>query len=81
MTVQWDFLPPTFLTDGLFPSTILVSDGTPDVVDVVYVNIVTWSMGCVRVGEVAKGEQLIANQEQEWMGICTESKKAGTPRK
>ncbi len=31
-------------------------------VDVVYVNIVTLSMGCVRVGEVAKGGQLIANQ-------------------
>ncbi len=29
---------------------------TADVVDVVYVNIVTSSMGCVRVGEVAKGE-------------------------
>jgi hypothetical protein len=49
-----------------------------DVVDVVYVNIVTWSVGCVRVGEVAKGEQSIANQGQEWMGIRATSKKAGS---
>jgi hypothetical protein len=48
--------------------SITVSDGTADVVDVIYVNIVTRSMGCVRVGEVAKGEQLIANQGQEWNG-------------
>jgi hypothetical protein len=34
---------------------LTVSDGTADVVDVVYVNTVTWSMGCVGVGEVAKG--------------------------
>jgi hypothetical protein len=53
--------------------------GTADVV--VYVNIVTRSVGCVRVGELAKGEQLIANQGQEWMGICTTSKKAGSPSK
>ncbi len=58
-----------------------VSDGTADVVDVVYVNIVTWSMGCAGVGEAAKGEQLIANQGQEWMGIRTMSKKAGSPSK
>jgi hypothetical protein len=38
-------------------------------------------MGCIRVGEVAKGEQLIAKQGQEWMGICTTSKKAGSPSK
>jgi hypothetical protein len=55
--------------------------GTADVVDVVYVNIVTWSLGCVRVGEVAKGGQLIANQEQEWIGIRSMSKKAGSPSK
>jgi hypothetical protein len=58
-----------------------VPDGTADVVDVLYVNIVTWSMGCVGVGEAAKGEQLIANQGQEWMGILTTSKKAGSPSK
>ncbi len=52
-----------------------------DVVDVVYVNIVTWSMGCIRVGEVAKGEQLIANQGQEWVGIRVTSKIAGSPSK
>jgi hypothetical protein len=34
-------------------------------------------MGFVRVEEVAKGEQLIANQGQEWMGIHTTSNKAG----
>ncbi len=60
---------------------ILVSDGMADVVDVVYVNFVTWSMGCVGVGEVAKGEQLIANQGQEWMGILATSKIAGSPSK
>jgi hypothetical protein len=47
----------------------IVSDGTADVVDVVYVNIVTWSVGCVWLGEAAKGEQSIANQGQEWTGI------------
>jgi hypothetical protein len=38
-------------------------------------------MGCVGVGEVAKGEQLIENLGQEWMGIHTTSKKAGSPSK
>jgi hypothetical protein len=52
-----------------------------DVVDVIYVNIITCPMGCVRVGELAKGEQLIANQGQEWMGSRTTSKKAGSPSK
>jgi hypothetical protein len=28
------------------------------------------------VGEAAKGEQLIANQGQEWMGIHTTSKRS-----
>jgi hypothetical protein len=37
--------------------------------------------GCVGVGEVAKGEQLIANQGQEWKGICAMSKIAGSPSK
>ncbi len=59
----------------------IVSDGMADGVDVVYVNIVTWSVGCVRVGEVANGEQSIANQGQEWMGICATIKKAGSPSK
>jgi hypothetical protein len=36
-------------------------------------------MGRVRVGEAAKGGQLITKQGQEWMGICTTSKKAGSP--
>jgi hypothetical protein len=31
-------------------NTAIVSDGTTDVVDVIYLNIVTCSMGCVRVG-------------------------------
>jgi hypothetical protein len=47
-----------------------------DVVDVVYVNIIFCSLGCVRVGEVAEGGQLITNQ-----GIRTTSKKAGSRRK
>jgi hypothetical protein len=38
-------------------------------------------MGCVRVGEVAKGGQLIANQGQEWVGMRTTSKEAGSPSK
>jgi hypothetical protein len=42
---------------------------------------VTWSVGCERVGEVAKGGQLLANQGQEWMGICAPSKEDGSPRK
>jgi hypothetical protein len=52
---------------------------TADLVDVVYVNIVTWSVGCEWVGELAKGGQFLANQGQEWMGILTTSKKAGSP--
>ncbi len=58
-----------------------VSDGTAYVVDVVYVNTVTWSMVCFGVGEAAKGEKMIANQGQEWMGIRTTSKKAGSQSK
>jgi hypothetical protein len=38
-------------------------------------------MGCVRVGEVAKGEQLKSNQGQEWIGIRATSKIAGSPSK
>jgi hypothetical protein len=37
---------------------------------------VTWSVGCFGVGEAARGEQLIANQGQEWMGIRTTSKRS-----
>ncbi len=54
---------------------------TADIVDVVYVNIVTLSVGCERVGELAKGRQLLANQGQEWMGIRSTSKKGGSPSK
>jgi hypothetical protein len=54
---------------------------TADIVDVVYVNIVTLSVGCERLGELAKGGQLLADQGQEWMGIRTTSKKAGSPSK
>jgi hypothetical protein len=52
-----------------------------DIVDVVYVNIVIWSVGCERVGEAAKGGQLLANQGQEWLGIRATSKKACSPSK
>jgi hypothetical protein len=38
-------------------------------------------MGCVGVGGAAKGGQLITNQGQEWMGICTTSKIAGSSSK
>ncbi len=54
---------------------------TADIFDVVYVNIVTWSVGCERVIEAAKGGQLLSNQGQEWMGIRAMSKKAGSPSK
>ncbi len=63
------------------PVNLPVSDEDSWFVDVVYVNIVTWSMGCVRVGEAAKDGQLITNQGQEWMGVRTMSKKAGSPSK
>ncbi len=52
---------------------------TAHVDDVVYVNIVTWSVGCVGLGEAAKGEQSVANQGQEWLGIRATIKKAGSP--
>jgi hypothetical protein len=58
-----------------------VSDEDGDVVDVVYVNTVTWSVGCERVGELVKGGQLLADQGQEWMGIRTTSKEADSPSK
>jgi hypothetical protein len=51
------------------------------VVDVVYVNIVTLSVSCERVGEMVKVGQLLADQGQEWMGIRTTSKEAGSPSK
>jgi hypothetical protein len=60
---------------------IIVSEWTADVIDVVYVNTITWSLGCVGVGEAAKGKQLTANQGQEWMNIRTTSKKADSPSK
>jgi hypothetical protein len=52
-----------------------VSDGTADVVDVLC-KYVTWSVGCLGEGGAAGGEQLIANQGQEWMGIRTMSKRS-----
>jgi hypothetical protein len=39
------------------------------------------STGCVRVGEVAKGGQLMASQGQEWTGIRTMNKITGSPSK
>ncbi len=38
-------------------------------------------MGCLGVGEASRGEQLMANQGQEWMGIRTTSKKSGISKK
>jgi hypothetical protein len=38
-------------------------------------------VGCLEVGEAARGEQLIANQGQEWMGIRTTSKKSWFSKK
>jgi hypothetical protein len=59
-----------------------VSDETADVVDVTCVNIhITCTLGCLGEGDAARGEQLIANQGQEWMGISTMSKKSCSPRK
>jgi hypothetical protein len=37
---------------------------------------VTWSVGCLGVSGAARGEQLIASQGQEWMGIRTTSKRS-----
>ncbi len=58
-----------------------MSDRTADIVDVIYLNIVTWSVGCERVVELAKGGHLLADQGQEWMGIRTMRKEAGSPSK
>jgi hypothetical protein len=63
------------------PLTLVCQTRTADIVNAVYVNIVTGSVGCERVGEAAKGGRLLANQGQEWMGIRTTSKKAGSPSK
>ncbi len=46
------------------------------VVDFVYVNIVTWSVGCERVGELARGGQLLVDQGQEWMDIRHHEKRS-----
>ncbi len=54
---------------------------TTGVVDVVYVNIVTWYVWHERMGELAKGGQLLADQGQEWMGILAASKEASSPSK
>ncbi len=54
---------------------------TAGVVDVVYVYIVTWYVGCVWVGKSAMGGQFSADQEQEWMGVRTTDKEAGFPSK
>ncbi len=51
------------------------------VVDVVYVNIVTWYVGCERVGELERVGQLLGDQGQEWMGIRNTSKEGGSPSK
>ncbi len=58
-----------------------MSDGMADVADVVYVNMSLDLWGALGVGEAARGEQLIANQGQEWMGIRITSKEAGSPSK
>jgi hypothetical protein len=50
-----------------------VSDGTADVADGVYV-------GCLGVGEAARGGQLIASQGQEWV-FAPQAKEAGSPSK
>jgi hypothetical protein len=42
---------------------------TAGVVDVVYVNIVTYSVGCESVGEPARGGQLLVDQGQEWKRV------------
>jgi hypothetical protein len=70
-----------FMCDVIYFYQWLCQTRIADIVDVVYVNIVTWSVGCESVGEAAKGGQLLANQGQEWMGIRATSKKAGSPSK
>jgi hypothetical protein len=39
---------------------VLVPDEDAGVVDVVYVNIVTWYVGCVRMGKLAKGGAVVS---------------------
>ncbi len=38
-------------------------------------------MGCLGVGEAARGEQLITNQGQEWTGIHITGQEGGSPSK
>jgi hypothetical protein len=49
---------------------------TAGVVDVVYVNIVTSSVGCERVGELGKGGAVVSRQ---WTRV--DVKEAGFPSK
>jgi hypothetical protein len=51
-----------FMCDVIYFYQWLCQTRIADIIDVVYVNIVTWSVGCERVGEAAKGGQLLANQ-------------------
>ncbi len=44
---------------GTIPKWYLCQTRMAGVVDVVYVNIVTWSVGCERAGELAKGGAVI----------------------
>jgi hypothetical protein len=53
---------------------------TAGIVDVVYVNIVTWSVGCDRVGELAKGGAVVGRPGTRVDGyLPTTSKEVGSP--
>jgi hypothetical protein len=55
---------------------LLCQTRTDGVVDVVYVNIVTWTVGCKRVGELARVRQLFVDQGQEWTDIRHHEKRS-----
>ncbi len=54
---------------------------TTGVVDIIYVNIVTCSVGFERVGELARVGQLLADQVNCGWVFATTIKKAGSPSK
>ncbi len=58
-----------------------VSDETADVVDVINVNIVILSVGCLGVCEAARGKQLIATRDKSVWAFAPRARKVGSPRK
>ncbi len=54
---------------------------TAGVVDVVYVNIVTWFVWCESMGELAKGGAVVSRPGKWVMDIRATSKEASSPSK